>query len=99
MADVLLTLHCATADAESLIDAMRTVTRAPLHVRAETVHGRDFGDAAASEQVTATLNRSAIDCVEDEAAIETILNTVTAARRRSPLRWYLTPVAARGRIA
>lgn len=99
MTDVLLTLSCATADADSLIDAMRTATRVPLHVRAETVHGRDFDDAGASEQVTARLNRSVIECIEDEATIETILRTLTSARRRSPLRWHLTPVTARGRIA
>ena len=99
MADVLLTLHCATADADSIIDAMWTATRVPLHVRAETVHGRDFGDAGASEQVTATLNRSAIECIDDETTIETILGTLASARRRSPLRWHLTPVTARGRIA
>ncbi|CAN5297807.1 hypothetical protein BH10PSE13_BH10PSE13_15450 [soil metagenome] len=98
MPDVLLTLYCATADADSLIDALRTVTRTPLHMRIETVHGRDFRDAGASEQVTATLDRSAIECVEDEAAITTILETAAAARRRSPLRWHMTPVIARGRI-
>lgn len=99
MADVLLTLHCAAADADSLVDAIRTATRAPVHVRAETVHGRDFGDAGAAEQVTATLHRCAIECIDDEAAIQAILTTVAATRRRAPLRWHLTPVTARGRIA
>ncbi|MBA3054915.1 MAG: DUF3240 domain-containing protein [Sphingomonadales bacterium] len=98
MTDVVLTIHCAAADTESLVDAMRTATRAPLHVRAETVHGRDFGDAGPSEQVTATLKRSAIELVEDAAAIDTILQAVGAAKRRSPVRWHQTPVVARGRI-
>lgn len=98
MTDVLLTIHCAAGDTEGLIEAIRTTSRAPLHVRAETVHGRDFGDAKTSEQVTATLKRSAIELVERAAAMDAILQAVSAAKRRSPLRWYQTPVMARGRI-
>ncbi len=99
MTDILLTIHCNAADTESLVEAMRAATRVPLHVRAETVHGRDFDDAKTSEQVTATLKRSAIELVEDAAAIDAILQAIGEAKRRSPVRWYQTPVMARGRIA
>jgi hypothetical protein len=98
MPDTLLTIHCATVDTDSIVTAMRTVTRAPIHVRAETVHGRDFGDARSHELVTATLKRSAIECVDDDSAIAGILAAVEAAKRRSPVRWHHTPVTARGRF-
>ncbi len=98
MSDVLLTLHCAAVDTDSVIDALRQATRVPVHVRAETVHGRDFEDAHAHEQVTATLRRSAIELVASEAALPAIMAAVDAAKRRSPVRWHVTPVSARGRI-
>lgn len=98
MTDVLLTFHCARVDTDDIVDAIRTATTAPLHVRDEVVHGRDFGDAKATEQVSATLKRTAIEFVEDETAVAAILATVGAAKRRSPVRWHLTPVSARGRI-
>jgi hypothetical protein len=99
MAEVLLTLHCATADFESIVDALRDITQAPLHIRAENVRGRDFGDADPAEQVTATLKRTAIECIEDEALIARMIEVVSAAKRRSSVRWHLTPVTARGRIS
>lgn len=37
MTEVLLTIHCAAGDTETLIEAIRATTRVPLHVRAETV--------------------------------------------------------------
>jgi hypothetical protein len=98
MSEVLLTLHCATADIESIVDALRCVTQAPLHIRTEDVRGRDFRDAGPAEQVTATLKRTAIECIEDEALIARLIEVVGAAKRRSPVRWHLTPVTARGRI-
>lgn len=99
MADVLLTLHCAEADAEAILDALRRVTQAPLHSRAESVRGRDFGDAGTAEQVTATLRRVAIECIEEEARIETLVAAVAAARRRTSVRWHCTPISSRGRIS
>jgi hypothetical protein len=99
MAETLLTLHCAEADTESIVDALRLFTDAPLHIRAESVRGRDFGDAGAAEQVTATLRRSAIECIEDEERIPALIEAVGAARRRTSVRWHCTPVTARGRIA
>lgn len=99
MTDVLLTLHCAEVDAEAILDALCTVTEAPLHSRAESVRGRDFGDADTAEQVTATLRRAAIECIEDEARIDALIAAVGAARRRSSVRWHCTPISARGRIS
>ena len=99
MAEVLLTLHCAEADTESLVDALRSVTDAPLHIRAESVRGRDFGDAGPAEQVTATLRRTAIECIADEHQADRLIKAVAAARRRTSVRWHLTPIFARGRIS
>lgn len=98
MPDILLTLHCASSDADAIVKALRSATRAPLHVRSETVHGRDFADAKTAEQVTATLRRSAIECVEDDAAIAGILEAAKAAKRGFALRWHQTPVLSRGRF-
>lgn len=99
MPDFLLTIHCAAADTECLVDAIRAVTRAPVHVRAEIVHGRDFADAKTAEQVTATLKRSAIALVEGAQALDAILQAVERAKRRFPVRWHQTPVTARGRFS
>jgi len=99
MAEVLLTLHCAEADTDSVVDALRSVTHAPLHIRAESVRGRDFGDAGPAEQVTATLRRSAIECIENDAQLDRLIEAVAAARRRTSVRWHLTPISARGRIS
>lgn len=99
MPEVLLTLHCAAADSESVADALRIVTAAPLHMRGEDVRGRDFGDASPAEQVMATLKRAAIECIEDEGRIAELVEAAGKARRRSPLRWHVTPVLARGRIS
>jgi hypothetical protein len=99
MPEILLTIHCAAADTECLVDAIRSVTRAPVHVRAEIVHGRDFADAKTAEQVTATLKRSAIELVDSAQALDDILQAVDGAKRRSPVRWYQTPVTARGRFS
>ena len=99
MPEVLLTLHCAEADTESIVDALRSVTEAPLHIRAESVRGRDFGDAGPAEQVTATLRRTAIECIDEEDQIDRMIAAVAAARRRTSVRWHLTPISARGRIS
>jgi hypothetical protein len=98
MADILLTIHCASSDTQVLTDAIRTATSAPLHVRAETVYGRDFADANTSEQVTATLKRSAIECVEEAKGVETVLTAVEKSKRQFPIRWHQTPILARGRF-
>jgi hypothetical protein len=98
MPDVLLTLHCADTDTDAIVDAIRGVSRAPIHVRAETVRGRDFTDARAPEQVTATLKRSSVVCVEDAQMVEAIIESAKSAKRRSPVRWHQTPVIASGRF-
>jgi hypothetical protein len=98
MADVLLTIHCATSDTPVLTDSIRSATSAPLHVRAETVHGRDFADARTSEQVTATLKRSAIECIEEASGVDAILQAVALSKRQFPVRWHQTTILALGRI-
>lgn len=98
MAELLLTCHCASRDVEALIDALRPVISAPLHVREETVHGRDFSDARTAEQVVGTLRRSAIELIVAEDAVDTALSAIASAARRSPVRWHLCPVLRRGRM-
>lgn len=98
MAEVLLCFHCASADAEAIAEALRGVAQAPVHIRDERVLGRDFSDAGTGEQVLATLRRSAVELVIDEAMRASLVAAVECARRRWPVRWLTTPVSARGRI-
>jgi hypothetical protein len=98
VADILLCFHCASADAEAIAEALRGAVQAPVHLRDERVLGRDFSDAGTGEQVLATLRRSAVELVVDEAATAALVATVEGARRRWPVRWLATPIAARGRI-
>lgn len=99
MDEVVLTFHCAAGDADAIAQALRTETGAPVHVRAETVHGRDFSDAMVSEQVTGTLRRAAVEVLVARAQIEIITVAAAAARRAHPVRWHASPVIARGRLA
>jgi len=99
MSEVLLTFHCAAADAEAVGEAIRQKSAAPLHQRAEAVMGRDFSDAMTGEQVSGLLRRSAIELVTEENTVEAIVAAVADARRRSPVRWQVVPVLQRGRIA
>jgi hypothetical protein len=98
VAEVLLCFHCASADAEPIAEALRAAVQAPVHLRDERVLGRDFSDAGTGEQVLATLRRSAVELVVDEAATASLVATVGGARRRWPVRWLATPIVARGRI-
>lgn len=98
MDDVKLTFYCGPTDADTLVDAIREVSDQPVHVRAEIVHGRDFGDARISEQVAGTLNRTALDVVARRDAAEAVVIAVGCARRGQPVRWVMTPVLARGRL-
>lgn len=99
MSEVLLTFHCTSADAEIVGEAIREVSPVPLHQRAEAVMGRDFSDAMTGEQVSGLLRRSAIELITGQDTVDAIVAAVTAARRRSPVRWQVVPVLHRGRIA
>lgn len=99
MADVLLTLHCAAVDAETIGEALRGTLRSPVHVRAEAVLGLDFSDATTAEQVTARLDRRAIELVLAEAAVPEALAVLGRVRRSGAVRWYTTQVLERGRVA
>jgi hypothetical protein len=99
MADVRLTFYCAASDAEPLLDALRPITGAPLHLRDETVRGSDYGDAAASEQVVGRLARVAIELVVEDAEVDALIEAVRTARRGLPVRWQLVPVLRQGRLA
>ena len=96
---LLLSFACATADVEALIDALRTVTDAPIHVRDEAVRGIDFGDAGTSERVTGALRRAAIELIVATDLLSRCTAAVETSRRRLPVRWRATPVIAQGRIA
>lgn len=95
----MLTFYCAPADTDSLAVTLRVASGQPVHVRAETVHGRDFGDARISEQVAGTLNRVALDVVAPRDQADALVNAVGQARRGQPVRWVMTPVLARGRLS
>ncbi len=98
MDDVRLTFYCGPADADALVFAIRAVSDQPIHWRAETVHGRDFGDAKISEQVAGTLDRVALDVVVPRPQAEALVLAVGRARRGQPVRWAMTPVLAKGRL-
>jgi hypothetical protein len=99
MDDVVLTFYCAAGEADAIAKCLRTESGRPVHVREETVHGRDFSDAKVGEQVTGTLLRAAVEVVAPRAGIEALTIAVGSARRAHPVRWQATPVIARGRIA
>lgn len=98
MDDVKLTFYCGPIDTETLVGAIREISDQPVHVRAETVYGRDFGDARISEQVAGTLNRTALDVVARRDAAEAVVLAVGRAHRSQPVRWVMTQVLARGRM-
>lgn len=99
MADVLLTLHCAAADAEMIGEALRAALQTPVHVRTEAVLGLDFSDATTAERVTARLDRRAIELVLPEADVPTALTALDRVRRSGAVRWYTSPILERGRVA
>lgn len=99
MADVLLTLHCAAADAETIGEALRGALKVPVHVRAEAVLGLDFSDATTAERVTARLDRRAIELVLAQAELPEALTALGSVRRSGAVRWFTSPVLERGRVA
>lgn len=99
MSEVLLTLHCAVQDNDAVVEALRGACQAPLHVRAEAVRGRDFGDAATGEKVTGELRRTALEVMVAHEAVAGLLRCVEASRHQLPIRWRITPIIDHGRIA
>lgn len=99
MPDLLFTLHCAVRDTEALIAAIRTISLAPIHIRAESVRGRDFGDAGTAERVSGELKRTALELIAGDDAVPGLLRAVTEARRELPVRWRTIPIIDQGRIA
>ncbi|ODT93493.1 MAG: hypothetical protein ABS86_01050 [Sphingobium sp. SCN 64-10] len=98
MADILLTFHCASRDADSVTDAIRAVSEAPVHIVEQAVRGWDFGDASTAERVSGLLRRSALELIVDENAREALVDAVRQSKRSLPVRWHAVPVSARGRI-
>lgn len=99
MADLLLTLHCAAADAEAIGDALRAAFAVPVHLREERVLGSDFSDATTAERVTARLERRAIELIVPQERESEALALVEGVRRDGPVRWHTCPILARGRFA
>ena len=94
----MLTFYCGAVEADIIATTLRAHGGLPVHVRAETVHGRDFTDANVSEQVTGTLDRAAVDLVAPRDKADALIAAVGAARRAHAVRWVMTPVLARGRL-
>jgi hypothetical protein len=97
--DIMLTFYCAAAEADALALLLRGQSGLPVHVREEVVHGHDFADAGVQEQVLGTLRRAAVVMDMPRAKADALIAAVTAARRAHAVRWVMTPVLARGRIA
>jgi len=99
MADLLLTFHCAAADAAPIAEALHAAGEGPVHVRAEAVLGRDFSDATTAERVSGRLDRRAVELIVAEHRLTPSVAAVEAVRRACPVRWRTTPIIARGRLA
>lgn len=99
MAEVLLTLYCSKADAALIAATLRDATRHPVHQRDEAVHGLDFTDARAAENVVGQLHRCALDVRVEEHEAQPLIAQIGALNRAAPVRWRLTPVIASGRLA
>ena len=95
----MLTFYCAASEADALALLLRGQSGLPVHVREEVVHGHDFGDAGVQEQVLGTLRRAAVALDVPRARADELIATVAGARRAHAVRWVITPVLARGRIA
>ena len=99
MPDQLLTFHCAIRDTERIVEAIRTVAHAPIHVREEAVRGRDFSDARTAEQVTGNLRRNAVELIVADTIQDDVIRAVTNSRHERPVRWRAVSVVSCGRIA
>ncbi len=99
MPDMMLSLHCATADSEIIAAALRKISTAPIHLHDEAVLGRDFDDAGLGEQVTGRLRRTCIELLVEDLIVEDLIEAVGTCRRRLPVRWHTVCVAAQGRLA
>lgn len=97
--EALLTFYCARADQEAVSEAVREFCRGPVHLRPEQVLGHDFGDAGTAEQVIGELARIAIDVAVARDKADEVIAAVAHCRRKLPVRWHMTPLIARGRLA
>lgn len=96
---VLLQFACAVADADPIVDALRAVSSAPIHVREEAVRGLDFADARTVERVTGALRRIAIELTVEAGDVPSLTQAVADSRRQLPVRWMTLPVLSAGRLA
>jgi len=99
ISEMMITFYCAAADREIVAEALRAVTREPIHLRDEEVLGRDFGDARPAEQVRGALRRSAIELIATGGDVDALVDAVDRSRRAHPVRWQTVAIARRGRIA
>lgn len=99
MSSVLLRFAGAAGDAEPIVEALRAISPAPIHVRDEIVRGLDFADAGTAERVTGALRRVAVELLVAEAEVAALVAAVAGSRRRLPVRWMTLPVHDMGRLA
>ncbi len=99
MADLLLSFQCARRDTDAVVDALRTVVRAPIQIGERTVRGWDYDDATTVEQVSGLLRRALIELIVPADRLDDAVRAVGAAECAQPVRWHALPVAASGRIA
>lgn len=98
MSRVLLTLTCATRDADSIARALADLGHGPVHQRAEAVLGRDFGDAATAERVAGALARVTLEIELPVEDTPSAVETARDARRRLPFRWRTVAIVDGGRV-
>src|SRR3546814_17337123 len=96
MADILLTFHCASHDADSVTDALLAACDAPIHIAEQAVRGWDFGDASTEERVSGLLRRNGPELSVAVDALGSLVDAVTQSNRQLPVRWPSAPAPARG---
>lgn len=99
MPELLLTLHCASDDAEALAEALRPIISAPLHVRAGTVRAHDFSGAGTAELVAGERRRTTIEMVVNATDMPAMLRQINDTRRRQPVEWRTVILDGHGRIS
>ena len=99
MSIVLLRFAGAASDAEPIVEALRALSTAPIHLRDEIVRGLDFADAGTAERVTGAMRRVAIELAIVEEDVPALVAAVESSRRLLPVRWMTLPVHDMGRLA
>lgn len=99
MPELLLTLRCASSDAEALAQALPPIVSSPLHMQAGTRRGRDFSGADTAELVAGEQRLTTIHMIVNAQDLPALLQGLADTRRRQPVEWHTVALDGYGRIA